>query len=92
MTKSELVDKMIEKVECLEKKSDAENAVTSIVDVLREALVSDDSVVFPGFGTFKIVERAERKGHNPQSHEPIVIPARKVVKFSPTKKLKEDIQ
>lgn len=92
MTKAELVDKIIDRVEALSKKTDAEEALTALIDSLKEALLAGDSVILSGFGTFKVVARAERKGHNPQSHEPIVIPARNVVKFTPAKALKEAVK
>ncbi|MBQ9537192.1 MAG: HU family DNA-binding protein [Desulfovibrionaceae bacterium] len=41
--------------------------------------------------TFKVVERAERKGHNPQTRAEITIPARQVVKFVVSKTLKDAI-
>jgi DNA-binding protein HU-beta len=34
-----------------------------------------------------VVKRAERKGINPKTKEEIVIPAKKVVRFKPGKKL-----
>ena len=92
MTKAELVDKITARVEALSKKSDAEEALNALVESLKEALLAGDSVILSGFGTFKVVSRAERKGHNPQSHEPIVIPARNVVKFTPAKALKEAVK
>ncbi|MBO4334888.1 MAG: HU family DNA-binding protein [Desulfovibrio sp.] len=91
MTKAELVEKISAKVERLTK-AKAEEALNAIVDSLREALVAGESVVLTGFGSFKVVTRAERKGHNPQSHQPITIPARKVAKFTPGKALKDAIK
>ncbi|MBQ7617588.1 MAG: HU family DNA-binding protein [Desulfovibrio sp.] len=91
MTKAELVEKISQKVENLSK-TKADEVLNAIVDTLREALEAGDTVALTGFGSFKVVERAERTGHNPKSHEPITIPARKVAKFSPGKALKEAIQ
>ena len=91
MTKAELVEKISAKVGNLSK-AKADEALNAVVEVLRETLVAGDSVVLTGFGTFKVVMRSERKGHNPQSHETITIPARKVAKFTPGKLLKEAIQ
>ena len=90
MTKAELVEKISAKVENLTKVK-AEEALNAIVETLRDALAAGDTVALTGFGSFKVVERAERKGHNPQTHEAITIPARKVAKFLPGKALKEMI-
>jgi DNA-binding protein HU-beta len=49
-------------------------------------------VTVVGFGTFSSSERSARIGRNPQTGNSIRIPAKKVVKFSPGKSLKEAIQ
>ena len=41
-----------------------------------------------GFGTFKVAERAARKGRNPQTGEAVKIAASKTVKFKPATSLK----
>ena len=58
----------------------------------REALASGESVTFTGFGSFKVVERAARKGRNPRTGKEITIPASKVAKFTPGKGLKDAIK
>jgi DNA-binding protein HU-beta len=50
-----------------------------------------EEVVIANFGSFKVKERAERKGRNPKTGEEIIIPAKKVVSFSPGKNLKESV-
>jgi len=44
-----------------------------------------------GFGTFKTVEKAARKGINPQTKKEIEIAAKKLPKFTPGKKLRERV-
>ena len=91
MTKAELIEKITEKVEGLSK-AQVEEVVNNIVETLRETLIAKESVTLTGFGTFKVVKRSERKGHNPQTHETITIPERDVPKFVPAKVLKEAIK
>ena len=88
MTKAELVDKIYVKAG-LPSKAKAEEALDAVISCLRDALVAGDSITFTGFGSFKVNERAERKGRNPRSGEPITINACKVVKFTPGKTLKD---
>ena len=38
-----------------------------------------------GFGTFKIVDRAERKARNPRTGEEVTVPAKKTLVFKPSK-------
>ena len=49
-------------------------------------------ICFIGFGTFKVRNRAERKGRNPQTRKAIIIPATKVPAFKAGKELKEAIK
>ncbi|MBG0733637.1 hypothetical protein HLH07_01615 [Lactobacillus crispatus] len=49
-------------------------------------------ICFIGFGTFKVRNRAERKGRNPQTGKAIIIPATKVSAFKAGKELKETIK
>lgn len=82
MTKAELVEKIHAKAG-LPTKAKAEEALDAVVAALREALASGESVTFTGFGSFKVVERAARKGRNPRTGKEITIPASKVAKFHP---------
>ena len=74
------------------KKKDAELAVTAVLDGIATALKEGDKVQISSFGTFKIKEKAERKGRNPRTKEEIIIPACKVPSFVPGKALKDSVQ
>ena len=91
MTKAELVEKVYAKAG-LPTKVKAEEALDAVIASLREALAAGESVTFTGFGSFKVVERAARKGRNPRSGDEITIPAGKVVKFRAGINLKKQIQ
>lgn len=91
MTKAELVEKIHAKAG-LPTKAKAEEALDAVVASLREALAAGESVTFTGFGSFKVVARAARKGRNPRTGKEITIPASKVAKFTPGKGLKDSHQ
>lgn len=57
----------------------------------RGALQGGDKVPLVGFGTFAVSERAARSGRNPQTGEPVEIPARKAVTFKAGSALKEAV-
>tara|TARA_B100002019_G_scaffold286646_2_gene297443 strand:+ start:1098 stop:1385 length:288 start_codon:yes stop_codon:yes gene_type:complete len=42
-------------------------------------------------GTFKIINKNERKGRNPKTKEQFVITARKTISFIPSKKILKDL-
>lgn len=91
MTKAELVDKIHAKAG-LSTKAKTEMALDAAITVLSEALANGASITFTGFGSFKVTERAPRKGRNPRTGKEIDIPACKVVKFTPGKALKDAVK
>ena len=50
-----------------------------------------ESVKIPDLGTFKKVQSKARMGRNPQTGEPVKIPARKKVRFTVAKSFKEHV-
>ena len=92
MNKSELISAIAGKSESLNKKQ-AKDAVESFVEVIKEQLKAGDKITLVGFGTFSTIERAARKGRNPQKPNQIIdIPAKKVIKFSVGAELKEAVK
>ncbi len=91
MTKAELVQQIHAK-SGLPTKAQAEAALDALIDTLTDAMKSGDAVTFTGFGSFKVTERAARKGRNPRTGKEIDIPAGKAVKFTPGKALKEVVK
>jgi len=70
----------------------AEKALNSFLLVVEEALKKGEQVRFVGFGTFYVVKRKARKGRNPRTGEEIKIPAKKVIRFRPSKRLLDAVQ
>lgn len=89
MTKADLVKKITEKVDVTATK--AGDIVNVLFETITEALENDDHYNQDRFGTFKVVDRAARKGRNPQTGETIDIPAKKAVKFVVSGKLKDKL-
>ena len=69
-------------------KVQAATAIDSLVDNITRMLKKGERTSLVGFGTFSIARRKARAGRNPQTGEPIRIPAKRVVKFTPGKTLK----
>jgi len=72
-------------------KVEAETNLNAFMDLVGELLTSGKEVNFTGWGKFKVAEREERKGRNPQTGEEITISAKKSIKFKPGKKLDERV-
>ena len=90
MSKTALVEKIADQANLT--KIDADRALKAFIAVVSESLKSGEDVSLVGFGTFSVVDRAERQGRNPKTGEVISISAKKVVKFKPGKALKDEIE
>ncbi len=89
MNKTQLVERMADAAGI--SKAAAERALTGFTDAVTDALQQGDKVILIGFGTFSVTERKARQGRNPQTGEPIEIPAKKIVKFKPGSRLAESV-
>ena len=85
MNKKEMIERLAQKTDMT--KTDSQKALEGVLDVVFEELRSGNSVSLTGFGTFTVAERKPRTGRNPQTGAEINIPAAKVPKFKPGKKL-----
>ena len=68
--------------------ADALKIVDLILDKIKSRLSRGERVVISGFGSFSVAKRKEKRGVNPQTGEPVIIPGRNSVKFRPSKNLR----
>ena len=85
MNKKELSNALVKR--CGLSISDAQKCINGMVDIIAEEMQRGGRVTILGFGVFSVKQKSERQGMNPTSFEPIVIPAKKVVNFKPSKYL-----
>ncbi|RCK70302.1 MULTISPECIES: HU family DNA-binding protein [Desertihabitans] len=71
--------------------SEADKAVSAVLDAIAGELAKGEKVSLPGFGTFEVRERAARTGRNPQTGEEIQIAASKVPAFKAGTQLKKQV-
>jgi DNA-binding protein HU-beta len=89
MRKQELIKDVAQRTN--QPESVAGNLVNATFDAIRDSLSQEEEVTITGFGTFKITHRAAREGRNPQTGEPIQIPAGKTPGFRPGTQLKRAV-
>jgi len=89
MTKQQLVEKVAAKTEL--GKAAVEVAVESTLELIAEALRSNERVDLRGFGSFVVKERKERQGRNPRTGEAITIAAKRDASFRPSRDLTETL-
>lgn len=70
----------------------AKEVVESVVDGILDGIKTGNKLRISGLGSFSVVEKAERAGRNPATGETITIPAKKAVKFTTAKELKEAVK
>jgi integration host factor subunit beta len=90
MTKSELVEKIMETNGFLNRK-ESELVVNIIFDSMANALKEGDKVEIRGFGSFTVRERESREARNPKNGEVVRIPSKKTPFFKTGKELRERV-
>ncbi len=87
MTKSQIAAALAEELDIPKKQA------THALDFLAELAYKEakNGFTLPGIGKLVLVQRKARMGRNPQTGEPIKIPAKKVVKFRVAKAAKDAI-
>ena len=73
----------------------SKNISSLIIDDFFESLVSElikfNKIKISSFGTFEVFDKKERIGRNPKTKVEAKIVARRVVKFKPSKTIKEKL-
>jgi DNA-binding protein HU-beta len=86
MTKTQVVAYLAEEVGITKKQGAA--ALDALAGLAAKTIKKGEKLALPGFVTVKVQSRKARVGRNPQTGEPIKIPAKKVVKAVPAAALK----
>lgn len=87
MTKATTIAALAQKVNLTKKQ------VSEVLDQLLSLATKEakNGFVLPGFGKLVLANRKARMGRNPQTGEPLKIPAKRVVKFRLSKTLKDTV-
>lgn len=89
MNKQDLIDAVANDTNI--SKKDVANVIDAAFTNITKTLADGDQARFTGFGNFSVVERAATKGRNPQTGEPMNIPASKQPRFRAGKGLKDAV-
>ncbi len=89
MTKADIVEQIAAKTGLT--KTDTGLVVEGVLEALKDALITGETVEIRGFGTFKIKQRAARRARNPRTGEPVDIPEKFVPTFKPSRELKDAV-
>ncbi len=89
LTKNDIVEKLYLDLELPNKQ--AVETVESLLELIKSSLEAGDDVLVSGFGKFCVKDKAERKGRNPATGEDAILPARQVVTFKFSGKLRDKV-
>ncbi len=89
MNKAQLIEKIQGKLGEDTTKKHAEEALSAVLESIKEGVQEDGKVQIIGFGTFATKTREARKGRNPKTGQEITIPASTTVAFKASSSLKD---
>jgi len=88
MTKADIVQAVYTKLGGFSKKESAD-LVDLVFETMKETLGRGEKIKISGFGNFVLRDKRQRQGRNPQTGDPIVITARRVLNFKASQLLKQ---
>ena len=89
LTKADIIE-VIQKENGFSRKESVEITET-LLEIIKQSLESGQDVMISGFGKFQVKGKSERRGCNPATGEDMTLPARRVVSFKCSDKLKKRI-
>ena len=91
MTKAELIARVHEQAGDALSRKTVVDVIDAIFGTISKSLEEDGRFAVPGVGTFNVKARKARTGRNPQTGEPLDIPASNSVSFKVSAKLKAQL-
>ncbi|HPA15788.1 MAG TPA: integration host factor subunit alpha [Desulfobacterales bacterium] len=89
LTKHEIAEQVFNELGFSKKRSI--EIIESLIEQIKKSLESGEDVLISGFGKFRVKEKKERKGRNPATGEDAILPARRIVTFNCSGKLRKKI-
>jgi nucleoid DNA-binding protein len=92
MTKADLVEQVHEAIGPGVTKKDCAAVVDAFLNAVKKAIADGDHIEIRGFGTFKVRQRKPRVARNPRTGESVMVPARAVPIFKPSRLFKKEVE
>jgi integration host factor subunit alpha len=89
LTKHDIIEQVYNELGFLRNQS--VEIVESLLEIIKTTLESGEDVLVSGFGKFCVKDKKERKGRNPATGEDAILPARRVVTFKWSGKLRDKV-
>jgi integration host factor subunit alpha len=72
-------------------KNQSVETIETLLEIIKSTLESGDDVLVSGFGKFCVKDKKKRKGRNPATGDDAILPARRVVTFKCSGKLRDKV-
>ena len=89
MNRSQLLNNFAEANELTRKQAD--ELVTSLLEIITNSVASGDDVAISGFAKFKRIDRPARMARNPATGEQVRVKAKRVARITPLKNFKDAV-
>ena len=89
LTKNEIVEQIQNQLGFA--KNQSKEITETLLDIMKSTMESGEDVLVSGFGKFCVKDKKERKGRNPATGEDAILPARRVVTFKCSGKLRDKV-
>ncbi len=86
LTKGEIVERVYRQGGLTRRRAAA--LVDTLLDMVKNVLTDGEGLLISGFGRFNVHSKTARMGRNPYTGEKMLLRARKVVTFKPSRVLK----
>ena len=86
MTKADIVDVISSSVGLT--KVETEDVVNGFMETVKDAMKRGENIELRGFGSFKVVKRAQRVARNPKTNEEVIVPEQ----YAPVLKMSKDFK
>ena len=70
-------------------RTDTHEIMEAFLEIIKETIEKGEDIMISGFGKFCVSEKQARKGRNPATDQEMTLPARRVVTFKCSGKLRD---
>lgn len=89
LTKSQIIENIVDGTGFTKK--EAGTTVETLLEIIKSTLGTGEDVLISGFGKFCVNAKNQRRGRNPATGETLMLPARTVVTFKCSGKLRDKV-
>lgn len=89
MTKADIVDVIASSTGLT--KVETEAVVNGFMETVQDAMKRGETIELRGFGSFKVVKRAQRVARNPKTNEEVIVPEQYVPVLKMSKSFREEV-